>query len=373
MHNDLYMLWLSSLTHQIGSRKLNFLIEHFGSASAVFKSTEEDLAAALPNAHATYKHITTSRSLEYIENILNKMESAGVAYLSRDNPSFPHLLKMIPDPPVGIFFAGTIPADHLPKVAIIGSRKCSEYGLLTARLLARPLAAEGVVIVSGMARGVDSMAHRGALQGGGLTIAVLGCGVDICYPAENRELRSDIIKTGCIISEYAPGVKPTPQFFPARNRIISGLCLGLVVTEASLKSGTLITVDQAGEQGREVLAVPGNISSKLSQGTNQLIKDGAYPVSDHKDIMEILKISDCKSPKSNHNEIKNTEKNRKKAETELAPDQKQVYDKLSLAPISVDTLAEITQLPIGSLYLALTSLEVKGMAKKLPGSRYIKE
>jgi len=364
MNDDIYMLWLSSMVHQTNSRKLNFLIETFGgTARGVFNAHIDDLSAVLSNADHTFRCVIKNRTLEYIEKLLVVMEARQIAYISRSNPRYPALLAEIPDPPLGLFLIGELPADNIEKVAIIGSRRCSEYGLLTARLLARPLAAAGVVIVSGMARGVDSMAHRGALQGGGPTVAVLGCGVDICYPAENRELRADIIKNGCIISEYPPGVRPAPMFFPARNRIISGLCRGIVVTEASKKSGTLITVDQAQEQGREVLAVPGNISSKLSQGTNQLIRDGAYPVSSHEDVLEALGIAKI---------VQKIESVQNNSKSSLATDEKRVYDSLSLEPISFDMLVDVAEIEVGKLHLICTGLELRGLIKKLPGARYIK-
>jgi len=368
MQDDIYMLWLSSFVHQVGSRKLNFLLEKFGSARAIFAACHDELKEQMPNAHYAFDCISKQQNLSYIEVLLAQLEAKGIAYISRNNPRFPTLLKEIPDPPVGIFFIGTLPADNTAKIAIIGSRKCSEYGLLTARLLAMPLAAAGIVIVSGMAKGVDSMAHRGALQGKGKTIAVLGCGVDICYPAENKQLREEIINNGCVMSEYLPGVRPTPMYFPARNRIISGLCRAIVVTEAGKKSGTLITVDQAQEQGREVFAVPGNISSKLSYGTNQLIRDGAFPVSDYEDILSALGISTLLQ----HNEAPKASQRTTKIENNLAPDEKRVYDNLSLEPISFDALADKANIEIGKLHLICTGLELKGLAKKLPGSRYIK-
>ena len=364
MRNDIYMLWLSALVHQVGSRKLNALLDTFGNANGVFNAPLAQLEQAMTGATLALKHITHTRNFEYIETLLRQMEAKGIAYISRDNIRFPTLLKEIPDPPLGIFFMGTLPANNTEKVAIIGSRKCSEYGLLSARHLARPLAAAGVVIVSGMARGVDSMAHRGALEGKGVTMAVLGCGVDICYPAENKQLKEDICKNGCVLSEYAPGVRPAPGFFPARNRIISGLSRGIIVTEAGLRSGTLITVDQAQEQGREVLAVPGNISSKLSQGTNQLIRDGAYPIADHQDVLHILGITPQSKPD-------NITRIGQPTQTKLAPDEKRVYDCLSMEPISFDMLVDMANIDIGRLHLICTSLELKGLAKKLPGARYI--
>jgi DNA processing protein len=205
------------------------------------------------------------------------------------------------------------------------------------------------------------MAHRGAISGGGKTIAVLGCGVDICYPAENRELREEIINNGCVISEYPPGTTPIPAFFPARNRIISGLSEGVLVAEAGKKSGTLITVNQAMEQGREVFSIPGNISSKLSEGTNELIRDGAIPVSDYTDVLFALGISQEKDVPQQKN-----------SNFVLATDEKLVYDSLSFDPISIDMLFELTNLNPGRIHLTCAQLEIKGLARKLPGSRYIK-
>ncbi|MCL2839450.1 MAG: DNA-processing protein DprA [Defluviitaleaceae bacterium] len=359
MHDDIYMLWMSSLMPFISSRKLNMLLEIFGTAKAVFKA--KDIGRAVNLTSKAMSIVSKRRNLQYIELLLSEMEAKEMAYFSRNNPRYPALLKTITDAPLGIFCMGTLPADNTHKVAIIGSRKCSEYGLIAARILAEPLAKAGIVIVSGMARGVDSMAHWGALKHGGKTIAVLGCGADICYPSENRTLRHEIMQKGCIISEYPPGTKPQPAFFPARNRIISGLSEGVIVAEASKRSGTLITVDQAIEQGREVLAVPGNISSKLSEGTNQLIRDGAHPVSNAEDVLYALGIS----PK----EIK---QNTTETKSHLAPDEKQVYDSLDFVPKSFDILAESTNLESGRLHFICTSLEIKGLIKKLPGSRFVK-
>ena len=365
MQDDIYMLWLSSLVHQVGSRKLNFLLGEYKSARAIFNAHFKELQELLVGAPQTFEYIVANRNLYNIEAMLETMQNEGIAYIARCNPRYPTLLAEIPDPPIGIFFIGTLPPDNTEKIAIIGSRKGSEYGKLTARILAQPLAEAGVVVVSGMARGVDSVTHSGALQGGGPTIAVLGCGVDICYPAENKLLRQDIINNGCVLSEYAPGVRPAPAFFPARNRIISGLCRAVVVTEASEKSGTLITVDQAHEQGREVFAVPGNISSKLSYGTNQLIREGAYPVSSHEDILSVLGIT----PQIARKFVG------QKAElnvSSLAPDEKQVYDNLSQEPASIDILADVTGIEIGKLHLICTKFELNGLAKKLPGARFIR-
>ncbi|MCL2372631.1 MAG: DNA-processing protein DprA [Defluviitaleaceae bacterium] len=359
MNDDIYMLWLSSLVPQFGSRKLNGLLEEFGAARNIFHATHSELRFCKLTA-LQLSAITAQRDFGYIEALLACMNELGMAYLARGNERFPGLLAEIPDPPLGIFFIGELPPDNTNRVAIIGSRKCSEYGLMSAQVIAKPLAAAGVVIVSGMAHGVDSMAHKGALEGGGKTIAVLGCGADICYPSQNKKLRDEIIKNGCVLSEYPPGTRPIPAYFPARNRIISGLSQGVVVTEASKKSGTLITVDQAIEQGREVLAVPGNISSRLSTGTNSLIRDGAFPVMDYTDVLYALKIDHKEEPIT-----KNQGHN-------LAPDEKQVYDNLTFDAISFDMLHNVTGINPGQLHLICMGLELKGLARKLPGARYIK-
>jgi DNA processing protein len=232
---------------------------------------------------------------------------------------------------------------------------------MAARTLAAPLAERGIVIVSGMARGVDSMAHKGALESGGKTIAVLGCGVDICYPNEAFALRKRIIDNGCVLSEYPPGTQPAKFYFPARNRIISGLSHAVVVAEAGRRSGTLITVDMAQDQGREVLAVPGNISSKLSEGTNRLIRDGAFPVVDYTDVLFALGLSAEAEPAPDT-----------RTGIVLAPDEKRVYDSVNLAPVSFDSLLAQTGLTAGALHLLCIALEIKKLIKKLPGARYIR-
>ena len=375
MRDEIYMLWLSTHLPQLGSRKLNSLLSVFGNARDIFTAPSSDLQSQGKLTDLALENLTKNRNFEYIENILRDMESKQMIYLSRNHERFPTLLAAIPDPPVGIYCIGELPADATHKIAIIGSRRCSEYGLLAARLLAKPLAENDVVIVSGMARGVDSMAHRGAIEGGGKTIAVLGCGADICYPSENVHLRAAIIENGCVISEYPPGQRPTAAFFPARNRIISGLCGAIIVAEASVKSGTLITVDQATEQGRDVLAVPGNINSPLSAGTNALIRDGAIPVTDYTDVLFALGLSvqiDTSDPDNQYAHGGGTSKARENAIKSLAPEEKLVYDSLTFEPVSFDSLILATKLASGTLHYLCTTLELKGLIKKLPGARFIK-
>ncbi len=216
-----------------------------------------------------------------------RLGARSLRFLARSAPDFPPLLRAIHDPPPGLFLRGATAVETLsrPAVGIVGARACSGYGASVARTLARELAAAGLVVVSGLARGVDAEAHRGALEAGGITVAVLGCGVDRDYPAAHAELARRIADCGLVVSEYAPGVEPAPWRFPARNRIIAGLCAAVAVVEARERSGALITADLALEEGREVFAVPGEITSALSAGTNDLLKLGASPLTRAADVL----------------------------------------------------------------------------------------
>jgi DNA processing protein len=223
---------------------------------------------------------------------LERLASGGHRFLARSSPEFPPLLRAIHDPPAGLFLRGDGEPELLgrPAVAIVGARASSGYGASVARGLGRELAAAGLVIVSGLARGIDAEAHRGALEAGGATVAVLGCGIDRDYPAAHAELARRVADAGLIVSEYAPGVEPAPWRFPARNRIVAGLCAATVVVEARERSGALITADLALEEGREVFAVPGEITSGLSAGTNALLKLGAAPLTGAADVLDSFGI-----------------------------------------------------------------------------------
>jgi DNA processing protein len=221
-----------------------------------------------------------------------RLAAASFSFVARSAAAFPSQLQAIHDPPPGLFVRGSAEIDLLsrPAVAIVGARACSGYGASVARTLARDLARSGLVVVSGLARGIDAEAHRGALEGGGATIAVLGCGIDRDYPAAHAELARRIAATGLIVAEYAPGVVPAPWRFPARNRIVAGLAAAAVVVEARERSGALITADLALEEGREVFAVPGEITSSLSAGTNALLKLGASPLTCANDVLSCFEL-----------------------------------------------------------------------------------
>jgi DNA processing protein len=222
---------------------------------------------------------------------LRQLAECGYRWLARSDPAFPARLRSIHDPPPGLFIRGSAPIAVLDRVsvAIVGARACSHYGSSVATSLARDLAEAGVLVVSGLARGIDGAAHRGALQAGA-TVAVLGCGIDRDYPRTHASLAAEIVREGLIVSEYAPGVEPAPWRFPARNRLVAGLTLATVVVEARERSGALITADLALDEGREVLAVPGEITSQLSRGTNHLLRLGAVPVTCAADVLRVLGV-----------------------------------------------------------------------------------
>jgi DNA processing protein len=278
---------------------------------------------------------------------LARLRALGFRFVARSDAAFPPLLDRIHDPPPGLFLRGDAETDLLsrPAVAVVGARACSAYGRQVARSIGRDLAAAGLVVVSGLARGIDADAHRGALESGGPTVAVLGCGIDRDYPAANRELARQIGAAGLVVSEYAPGVEPAPWRFPARNRIVAGLCAATVVVEARERSGALITADFALEEGREVFAVPGEITSALSAGTNALLRLGANPLTRAGDVLESYGI-EAAVPLA----------------IEVGPVAATVLARIREGASGADELARATGLGAGELAAALSELELAGAA-----------
>jgi len=274
-----------------------------------------------------------------------RLAALAIRFLARSQPGFPPLLRAIHDPPPGLYLRGTAPVELLarPAVAIVGARACSGYGRGVARALARELAAAGLLVCSGLARGIDGEAHRGALDAGAPTVAVLGCGVDRDYPAAHAELAARIAEHGLVVSEYAPGVEPAPWRFPARNRLIAGLCAATVVVEARARSGALITADFALEEGREVFAVPGEITSSLSAGANALLRLGATPALATADVLVAYGIEPA-AP----------------APGPLEGAAAVVIARLRERPAGADELVRSTELSPAAVAAALTGLELAG-------------
>lgn len=328
--------------------------------SAVETSTRElalAVYAAERDAHLVHepREQRFARFLRGFDGGAYRRGLAGRAlrWVGRSDSDFPPLLHAIHDPPPGLFLRGEGDVSLLsrPAVAVVGARACSGYGANVARGLGRALAAAGLVVVSGLARGVDGEAHRGALDAGGATVAVLGCGIDRDYPAAHRELAARICTCGgLIVAEYPPGVVPAPWRFPARNRIVAGLCSATIVVEARERSGALITADLALDDGRDVFAVPGEITSKLSQGANALLRVGAIPLTRVEDVLEHLGVE---APVAGRTPIGEA------AETVLA--------RLAEGAASADELVRATGLDAGAVAAALVELELAGLAREEAG------
>jgi DNA processing protein len=286
------------------------------------------------------------------QRYLEALRQKGIRWLSRTVPAFPRGLASIFDPPVGIFVRGAENEEVLERaaVAIVGARSCSSYGASVARTLGRELAAAGLVVVSGLARGVDGEAHRGAVEAGGTTVAVLGCGVDRVYPAAHAELARRVMERGLIVSEYAPGVEPAPWRFPARNRVIAGLSAATVVVEARVRSGALITADLALEEGREVFAVPGEITSALSAGTNALLRIGATALTSAADVLDAYGLVAAEGES-----------------VELSPSAERVLAELRDRPAAADELARAIEEPAAEVATALAELELAGLTDEQAG------
>ncbi len=290
-----------------------------------------------------------------------KLQSSYIRFIPFFDKDYPQRLREIPDYPYALYVKGELPGETRRSAAIVGARRCSPYGEEMALEYGEALAKVGIQIISGMARGIDGAGHRGALNGGGKTFAVLGCGADICYPREHAGLYADILKNGGILSEQCPGEPPLPAYFPLRNRIISALSDIILVMEAKERSGSLITADQGLEQGKDIYALPGPVTSPLSQGCHHLIRQGAGILISPEELLSELNIQAGKSPE-----------NKNKNEKELETPENMVYSCLDLFPKSISELIRSTKIPSGKLLQILTDLEIRGLIKEISKNYYIK-
>ncbi len=299
---------------------------------------------------------------DVLESQIKAMECTHAGLLLLSDPAYPEPLRHISDPPIALYYRGQAQNPGGTWLAVVGSRKSSGNSISFTKDLARTLSEAGVGIVSGMAAGIDTAAHEGCIEGGGRTVAVLGCGVDVCYPRRNRALMELISQCGMVVSEYPMGTAPQPFHFPERNRIISGWCDGTLVVEAGRQSGALITARLASDQGRTVLAVPGAVWNPLSWGSNALIRDGAVPVRGPEDILDEL-VGILPRGKGSRSDPGAPLK-----DSELAVLEALDYD----LPMHVDAVAEITRYPVSSVLPILLGLEMRGMAGQFPGKRFIR-
>jgi DNA processing protein len=369
--------WIAlNMIRGIGPRTANQLLDRFGSPAQVFAASRGALEASGVKPE-TVRELHDSEILERAGAEIERLEQLGATVITLEDEDYPPLLREIYDPPIALYVRGDLKrACERPCLAVVGSRRCSTYGINAAASLARDLAAQGLTIVSGMARGIDAAAHRGALEAAGLTVAVVGTGLETTYPKEHKKLEGEIAASGAVISEFPLGTPPLPQNFPYRNRVLSGLCFGVLIVEAAEHSGSLITARLAYEQGREVFAVPGNITSQTSFGPNYLIKDGAKLVQHWRDVIEEL-------PRNLKEKILGIERTATSdaqsnvqpifEAVELSQSERQVLELLSPeVPAHIDQLLITSSLNSSELMNALLGLEMKDRIKQLPGKSFIK-
>lgn len=363
IESDMSLLVLNALP-ELGPVRIRNLINHFGSADKVLSAPVSALIEVEGIGRKIASNIISWEKYFDLKKECELIEKYKVSIITINQPEYPGLLKEIYDPPVVLYAKGAFKEEDKNSLAIVGSRRASYYGINTARRLSRELSCRGFTIVSGLARGVDTAAHEGAIQGNGRTIAVFGCGIDRIYPPENERLVNKIISQGVIISEFPFGTPPLKENFPKRNRVISGLVLGVIVVEAGRHSGSLITARLATEQGREVFSVPGRIDAVTSHGANMLIKHGAKPVLDVEDVLEEFGTQIHADVTQIHADVKISGLNNV---------EEKLFQSLTSEPNSVDEIVNSTDLPINEIWTNLVSLELKGLVKRLPGSRFVRK
>ncbi len=368
--------WLAlALTEGLGPTRIKKLIEHYGTAERVFHCTLTELEATGMRA-VSAQSIATGKSLELAQEECGKAAEAGARIISLSDPEYPSRLKEIYDPPVILFVKGNVEVLSQPGIAMVGTRHPTPYGSGMAERLSTDLAARGLVIISGLARGIDTASHRGAVAGKGKTIAVLGTGIDVMYPKENTRLTEQIIALGgALISEFPVGTFPAPQNFPIRNRIISGMSAGVLVVEAAEYSGTRITSRLALEQNRDVYAVPGNVTNKGSWGPNTLIKQGAKLVATWEDVWEELPTEVQAALSFTQNQSQGQET------ASLFPDEASSSDEKKILRLlrpdestHIDQLVELleNEMSPSEIFSTLFELELNGKVRQLPGKNFVK-
>ncbi len=357
--------WLALYTvPTIGPVRFTALVKHFGSPEKVLSASARELSELPDIGSVIASNIKSKVSWDMAEEQVRRVEKNQVKVITFQDENYPEDLKSIYDPPPFLFVKGEIKKEDRNAVAIVGCRSASVYGKRITERIGRELAKNGITVVSGLARGIDSIAHLSALKEGGRTLAVFGSGLDVIYPPENKKLAGEIISHGAIISEFFMGTPPEAPNFPRRNRLISGLSLGVVIVEAGVKSGALLTAGCALEQNREVFAIPGNLGSKNSEGTNSLIKQGAKLVTKVEDILEELKITrhgDKSSAVQSEPDL-----------TLLSETEKNIFKLISDEPNHIDKIAGQASVGVSQALSTLLSLELKGLVKQLSGKMFVR-
>ncbi|TAL24565.1 MAG: DNA-protecting protein DprA [Nitrospirae bacterium] len=343
----------------IGPVTARKLLAVYKKPEAIFSAPYKELCGIGFIKSKKAKNIKEFKGWEKIDTQLKKLESKKINVVTPDSTGYPESLKNIDDSPIVLYTKGSLQKEDRFAIAVVGSRKYSSYGRFAVEKLSTELSSLGFTIVSGMARGIDTLAHAAAVNSGGRTIAVMGSGIDVPYPPENKLLMEKIANSGCVMTEFPLGTQPERENFPRRNRLISGLALGVLVVEATADSGSLITASCAADQGKEVFAVPGNINSANSEGTNELIKNGVKLVRNVEDIIEEL------APV-----LKGFIKTREKAKLDLTDDEQRLCDIMTAEPRHVDMLSRESGMPASKVLGILLGLELNGVAKQAEGKKF---
>lgn len=389
------MMWLSEIKG-LTRKNILTLINEFEYPENIWKAGITELSKLIGEEKAAL--IKKSKNIPSLKNRASYLEKNNIEYISIQNKKYPYLLKNIFDPPLGLYIKGNLPSDDNLFISVIGSRNCTEYGAKAARRFSFELARNGAVVVSGMAEGIDSIANKWAIEAGGKTVAVLGTGINVCYPESKRELMEEIAEKGCVVTEFPLGTRPSRWTFPKRNRIISGLSKGILLVEAGRRSGTRSTIDFALENGREVFAVPGDIFNEAYAGSNELLLNGAHIAINPENILEYFNgIKECipakkeASLKTSYNTVdtvkkyeaipkKNTEKESAEEETiknfiyyeGLSENEKKILSLMNENPVNIEYITANSDIPVYEIQVVITSLEIKGIIKEISGNRYEK-
>ena len=399
LSNETISLIHLNLIQGVGLKTVQILRDVFGSAERALQATPDELKKNNQLSPTVCDLLTHKPVLYPIERELELIHKYGCQVITLYDASYPSHLKQIDTPPLVLYVKGELVPEDALSISFVGSRDAKDYGRKVSYRLSYQLAQRGLTVVSGFARGIDASAHRGALEAGGRTIAVMGNGLSLIYPATNKDLAEKIVTSGALISEFPMAVRPKRKNFPRRNRIISGLTLGTVVVEASNRSGALITARLAGEQGREVFAVPGEIFSELSTGTHKLINNGAKLINSVDDLLNELppyvlsQVQSETSPVPDMGTESTQEASVEKSPVEpvpsqpspeaqqpvptppppdLTPDEKTIFDAIEVPSSHIDTIVRTTQLPISQVSSVLLMLELKGVVQQLPGKQFTK-
>lgn len=353
--------WLHFSRLELSAKKAGMLLDQFGDAASVLRASSKELLG-IEGLGEKFVDRLLAPEPAAVEEDLAVVEELGITILTIRDSDYPAGLREIFDPPPVLYVRGAIRESDKFAVSVVGSRRASVYGKSMSSRISSVLARRGLTIVSGGARGIDTAAHQGALDAGGRTICVLGCGVDVAYPPENKALFNRIAENGAVVSEFPLRTIPEPWRFPIRNRIISGMSLGVLVCQAPIDSGALITARYAGDQGKDVYALPGNVDDVRNSGSHKLIRDGAVLVESAQDILDELGVpaAEAQKPKLSS------------AFSGLSPDERRIVDMLSLEPKHVDLIIQDMQLPAPEVSSMLTLLEMKGLIRRVPGSAYVR-